>query len=880
MKNTNTIYRFAAMHATDDTIKKFDSTLSGLTAEKVENARAIYGTNEIQTEKKETLLEKAIHAFVNPFTLILLLLAAISFFTDVILAAPGEKDPAAVIIILVMVSLSGFITLIQSIQSGNAADKLTSLVKITASVIREEYKQQEVNIDDVVCGDIIHLSAGDMIPADIRLIKTKDLFISQSAMTGESDSVEKFAEIETDETKSVTELQNIAFMGSNVISGTAIGIVIATGNNTMFGNIAKDVSKKKEKTSFDIGINDVSWLLIKFMAVMVPIVFVINGVSTNDWLGAFLFGLSIAVGLTPEMLPMIVASNLIKGANGMAKEGTIIKNLNSIQNFGAIDVLCTDKTGTLTQDKIVLEYHLDVDGDEDDRVLRHAFFNSYYQTGLKNLMDRAIIETADEVLDIPLQNYQKVDEIPFDFQRRRMSVVIKDQNGKTQLITKGAVEEMLSISTYVDYKGEVTKLTDTIRNEVLRKVADLNEDGLRVIAVAQKTNPQEAGEFSIADESDMVLIGYLAFLDPPKDTTAATLEALAEHNVVTKVLTGDNEMITRSVCKQVGIPVDHIIFGNDVDDATDEQLVQIAEDNNVFVKLSPQQKTRIVKALRSHGHVVGFLGDGINDAPAMKAADVGISVDTAVDIAKESADVILLEKDLLILEKGIISGRVVFGNIIKYIKMTASSNFGNIFSVLIAAIFLPFLPMLPIQILALNLIYDFSCISMPWDHVDKEYLYEPKKWDAKSIRRFMVYFGPTSSVFDILMYLLMYFVICPQAFGGQYQTLDADTQTMFIALFHSGWFVMSLWSQTLVTHFLRTPKMPFLQSSASFIVTTITTLGIIIGTIIPFTSIGEHLGMMALPANYFGWLALIIVAYVILVSIVKHIYIKQHKELL
>jgi len=880
MKKENMIYKNVATQSIVEVLQTYQTVPEGLTTEQVIKAREKYGNNHITTEKKETLMSKIYHAFITPFTLILLLLAIISFFTDFIIADKTDKDLATVIIILVMVGLSGFLALIQEIQSSNAAEKLTAMVEVTASVIRNGHKQQEISIEEIVCGDIIHLSAGDMLPADIRLMKTKDLFISQAAMTGESDPLEKTIEIETSLDKNITEYQNIAFMGSNVISGTGIGVVIATGDNTLFGKIAKDVSQKKAQTNFELGINDVSWLLIRLMAVMVPIVFVINGITTNDWLGAFLFGLSIAVGLTPEMLPMIVTSNLIKGASGMAKEGTIIKNLNSIQNFGAIDILCTDKTGTLTQDKIVLEYHLDIDGNENKRVLRHAFFNSYYQTGLKNLMDRAIIEAADNELTISPHDYEKVDEIPFDFQRRRMSVVIKDRTNKTQMITKGAVEEMLSISAYVEHNGTVEKLTDEIRKTITKKVEALNQDGLRVIAVAQKTNPSSVGEFSVSDEYEMVLIGYLAFLDPPKETTAETLRVLKEHHVDIKVLTGDNEMITRSVCQQVGLPVENIIFGNDVDKADDNELAKIAETNNIFVKLSPQQKTRIVKTLRENNHTVGFLGDGINDAPAMKAADVGISVDTAVDIAKESADVILLEKDLLILEKGILSGRIVFGNIMKYIKMTASSNFGNILSVLIAAIFLPFLPMLPIQILFLNLIYDFSCISMPWDNVDDEYLYEPKKWNANSIKKFMLYFGPTSSIFDIATYLLMYFIICPQMLGGAYHTLDVDAQQTFIAIFHAGWFVESLWTQTLVTYFLRTPKIPFLQSRPSFIVITITALSIIIGSLVPFTSLGNHLDMHTLPQTYFLWLALISIAYVLLVTLVKARYIKKYNELL
>ena len=580
------------------------------------------------------------------------------------------------------------------------------------------------------------------------------------------------------------------------------------------------------------------------------------------------------------MLPMIVTTNLVKGASVMAKKGTVIKNLNAIQNFGAIDVLCTDKTGTLTQDKIILEYHMDCSGKEDDRVLRHAYLNSYYQTGLKNLLDVAIIDEAKQTLATDKINYRKVDEIPFDFERRRMSVVVEDTAGKTQMITKGAIEEMLSISNYIDIDGIVSPLTNEKRESVLAKVRDLNEDGLRVIGVAQKTNPSVVGEFSVKDESDMVLIGYLAFLDPPKETTKQALKALKDHGVAVKVLTGDNELVTRSVCRQVGLEINELITGEKISEMDDRELAQVAENHEVFVKLNPQQKARLTTALRQNGHTVGFLGDGINDAPAMKVADIGISVDTAVDIAKESADVILLEKDLTILERGLLSGRETFGNIMKYIKATASSNFGNMFSVLVASTFLPFLPMLPLQILFLNLIYDVSCISLPWDKMDKEYLHEPKKWEASSIGKFMVYFGPTSSIFDITTYLLMYFIICPAVVGGDFHTLDAQQKIVFIALFHAGWFVESLWSQTLVLHALRTPKIPFIQSNATFAMFTITTLGIVVGSILPFTGFGAELGLMPLPGTYWTWLVVTILAYLTLVTMVKKFYIKKFGELL
>lgn len=878
-KDTQKIYAAFAGKTREELLQFFHSTDHGMEEEQVEQAREQYGENSISYGKKTPFIVEVLKAYITPFTLVLIALGVISFITEYVLAAPGDKDLFGVAIIFTMVIVSGTMTLIQSVRSNQAAEKLKSLVKVTAAVKRNG-KYTEISMEEIVCGDLVRLSAGDMIPADMRLLSAKDLFISQAALTGESYPVEKQAHAYEDATLSETSYDNLAFMGSNVISGSAEGIIISVGNQTLFGHVAQTLSEKPIKSSFEIGIHKTSMLLIKFMALMAPTVIVINGFTKGDWLEAFLFGLSVAVGLTPEMLPMIVTTNLVKGASVMANKGTVIKNLNAIQNFGAIDVLCTDKTGTLTQDKIILEYHMDCEGKEDDRVLRHAYLNSYYQTGLKNLLDVAIIEEAKETLATDSINYRKVDEIPFDFERRRMSVVVEDVAGKTQMITKGAIEEMLSISSYIDLGGIVSPLTKELRESVLAKVKDLNEDGLRVIGVAQKTNPSVVGEFSVKDESEMVLIGYLAFLDPPKETTKQALKALKDHGVAVKVLTGDNELVTRSVCRQVGLEINELITGEKISEMNDRELAQVAEDHEVFVKLNPQQKARLTTALRQNGHTVGFLGDGINDAPAMKVADIGISVDTAVDIAKESADVILLEKDLTILEKGLLSGRETFGNIMKYIKTTASSNFGNMFSVLIASTFLPFLPMLPLQILFLNLIYDVSCISLPWDQMDKEYLTEPKKWKASSIGKFMVYFGPTSSIFDITTYLLMYFVICPAVVGGNFHSLDAKQQVVFIALFHAGWFVESLWTQTLVLHALRTPKILFLQSNATFAMFIITTLGIVIGSILPFTGFGAELGLLPLSGTYWIWLIVTVLAYLALVTMVKKVYIKKFGELL
>ncbi|EOH88976.1 magnesium-translocating P-type ATPase [Enterococcus villorum] len=878
-RDTQKVYAAFAGKTKQELLNFLHSTDNGMEEEQIKEAREKYGENSISYGKKTPFIVEVLKAYITPFTLVLIALGVISFITEYLLAAPEEKDLFGAIIIFTMVIVSGTMTLIQSVRSNQAAEKLKSLVKVTAAVKRNG-NYTEIPMEEIVCGDLVRLSAGDMIPADMRLLTSKDLFISQAALTGESYPVEKQAIVYEDDSLSETSYENLAFMGSNVISGSAEGIIVSVGNQTLFGHVAQTLSEKPIKSNFEIGIHKTSMLLIKFMALMAPTVIVINGFTKGDWLEAFLFGLSVAVGLTPEMLPMIVTTNLVKGASVMAKKGTVIKNLNAIQNFGAIDVLCTDKTGTLTQDKIILEYHMDCTGKEDERVLRHAYLNSYYQTGLKNLLDVAIIDEAKQSLSTDKINYRKVDEIPFDFERRRMSVVVEDTAGKTQMITKGAIEEMLSISNYIDIEGTVSPLTNERRESVLAKVRALNEDGLRVIGVSQKTNPSVVGEFSVKDESDMVLIGYLAFLDPPKETTKQALKALKDHGVAVKVLTGDNELVTRSVCRQVGLEINELITGEKISEMDDRELAQVAEDHEVFVKLNPQQKARLTTALRQNGHTVGFLGDGINDAPAMKVADIGISVDTAVDIAKESADVILLEKDLMILERGLLSGRETFGNIMKYIKATASSNFGNMFSVLVASTFLPFLPMLPLQILFLNLIYDVSCISLPWDKMDNEYLDEPKKWDASSIGKFMVYFGPTSSIFDITTYLLMYFVICPAVVGGSYHTLDAQQKIMFIALFHAGWFVESLWSQTLVLHALRTPKIPFIQSNATFAMFIITTLGIAVGSVLPFTGFGAELGLMPLPGEYWIWLVVTILAYLALVTMVKNFYVRKFGELL
>lgn len=894
--------QFAATHPTQETLGYLNTTLCGLEPGKVEENRSEYGSNKVTREKKKTLPQRLAGAFINPFSAILFCLALVSSFTDMIFphfsmfgCVPKDFDCLTVVIILTMVFLSGTLRFVQESRSGNAAEKLLAMITTTCTVTRKGQEMAEIPLDEVVVGDIVHLSAGDMLPADVRILDAKDLFVSQASLTGESEPIEKIPMV--NETRdAITDYTNIAFMGSNVISGSASAVVVTVGDHTLFGSMASEVAHEAVETSFSKGVNAVSWVLIRFMLVMVPLVFVANGITKGDWLSAFLFGISIAVGLTPEMLPMIVTTCLAKGAVSMSKKQTIVKNLNSIQNFGAIDILCTDKTGTLTQDKVVLEYHLNVNGEDDLRVLRHAYLNSYFQTGYKNLMDVAIIQkTEEEEADDPQlvdlsEHYVKVDEIPFDFARRRLTTVVQNRDGKTQMVTKGAVEEMLSICSFAECDGKVRPMTKELKSRILATVDDLNEKGFRVLAIAQKSNPSPAGAFGVTDECDMVLMGYLAFLDPPKESTADAIKALKAHGVTTKILTGDNDKVTRTICKQVGLKVRNMLLGSDLENMSDQELAKAAETTDVFAKLTPDQKARVVSVFRENGHTVGFMGDGINDASAMKSADIGISVDTAVDVAKESADIVLLEKDLMVLEEGIIEGRKTYANMIKYIKMTASSNFGNMFSVLAASALLPFLPMESLQLIFLNLIYDLSCTAIPWDNVDEEFISVPRKWDASSVGSFMMWIGPTSSVFDWMTYIFMYFVFCPLfvSKGVLYNDLashfaGADLvrmQTSYVAMFQTGWFIESMWSQTLVIHMIRTPKLPFIQSHASAPLTLMTFTGIGVLTIIPFTTFGRMLGFVALPTAYFAYLIPCILLYMVLATSLKKAYVRHYGELL
>jgi Mg2+-importing ATPase len=854
-----------------------DSHPDGLSAAQARKRLALNGLNEVHHEKAPSWYQQLLSAFVNPFIVILLVIALISFITDVWMAAPGDTSYKTVIMVGIMVMVSSLLRFFQEYRSNRSAEQLKSMVKTTATVLRKSKEKTETDIKELVPGDLIFLSAGDMIPADCRLVQSKDLFVSQAMLTGESLPVEKQHLPVTDaRNKTALELDNICFMGTNIVSGAATAIIVNTGNQTYFGSLSKAITGKRAETSFDKGVNKVSYLLIRFMLVMVPLIFLINGFVKGNWWDALLFAIAVAVGLTPEMLPMIVTANLAKGAVNMSKRKVIIKRLNAIQNIGAMDILCTDKTGTLTMDKIVLERHLNIFGEEDEEVLKWACLNSFHQTGLKSLLDVAILEHVElhDYLKVE-EHYLKADEIPFDFQRRRMSVILKQRNGKQLLICKGAVEEMLQLCTHAFDPGEdkqlhiasdaIIPMDDTVRENIRKISVKLNEEGLRVLLVAIREFNDRALTYTVEDEQNMILTGFIGFLDPAKPSARIAIDALQQLGVRVKVLTGDNEIVTKKICREVGIPFTDIILGNEMEHMSDEVLGQKIDDVSILAKLSPVQKSRVVKLLQAKGHTVGFMGDGINDAAALRDADVGISVDTAVDIAKESADIILLEKDLMVLRKGVIYGRRTFGNIIKYIKMTASSNFGNMFSMIGASALLPFLPMLPVQILVQNLLYDISQVSIPWDKMDEDFIAQPKKWDAADISRFMLFIGPVSSIFDYATFALMFYVF--KAASPEHQ-----------GLFQTGWFVEGLLSQTLIVHMIRTRKIPFIQSWATAPVVALTSVIMLIGMAIPFTPIAATLKMQPLPLSYFPWLVVILFGYCMLTQFIKNWYIKRFHQ--
>lgn len=842
--------------------EKLQTSEEGISVVEVEERIEKYGENILDIRNNKTLFDRVKESFINPFNIVLIIVAIITFITDVVISA--NKDYATFILIISTIFISSLISFFQQTNSDKAAQKLKKMISNQIDVIRDGNKIV-IDVENVVPGDIVKLSSGDMLPGDARIINNKDLFIDQASLTGESNPVEKFSEVK-DKTVALTDLSNIVFMGTNVVSGSATAVIVATGNYTYFGSMAKSLYSVNEKNSFEKGIDSVSKLLIKFMVIMLPIILVINLLTKGDGWNSLIFAITIAVGLTPEMLPVIMTSTLAKGAVEMSKKKTIVKRLSSIQTFGEMNILCTDKTGTLTEDEIVLEKYMDVSGNESLRILKHAFLNSYFQTGLKNLIDIAIISRAEkEKLNIFKEKYFREDEIPFDFTRRRMSVVLKDDNGKRQLITKGAVDEIISICSYIEIDGYVVELTEELKKQAYSVYEKSNHEGLRVLAVAQKNNIHEVNVFGVQDECNMVLIGFVGFLDPPKESAKQAISALSKYGVDTIVLTGDSEGVAINVCKKVGISTEKCITGKDIDNMSDEELKEISKQCKLYSKLTPLQKQRIVRIYQEQGNTVGYMGDGINDSPPLKQADVGISVDTAVDIAKETADIILLEKDLNVLEEGVINGRRTFTNILKYIKMATSGNFGNMLSVVIAGIFLPFLPMLPIHILIQNLLNDFAQIGMPFDNVDSEDIEQPKTWNTKGIKKYMFAFGSISTVLDILCFIVLWYVM-------KFNTVEKAV------LFQTGWFAFGIISQTLIIHMMRTSKIPFITSKSSKQLLISTFAITFITLIISFTEIATIFDLRKLPLQYGIMIILLIVIYAIIIQFYKKIYLKRNKE--
>ncbi len=857
---------------------------NGLRLEQLEEMKKKYGDNNIVSRKSDTIWFRLRRAFINPFTIILFVLAIVSFVTDIWRTNNFNKNVTTVIIIIVMILVSGTVRFIQEIRAKHAYDQLDRLVHTHVNVKRDGVIIK-VPAEDLVVGDLIYLSAGDRVPADMRLTNTRDLFVSQSAITGESGILEKNSrQHKYTEQMAFSQYENLVFMGTTVISGKGEGVVLAVGKETLYGNFIQP--NALTSNSFEKGANSIAWVLLRFMAVLVPIVFIISGITKGNWMESFLFALSVAVGLTPEMLPMVITTCLAKGSISMSKKQTIIKNINAMQVFGSMDVLCMDKTGTLTNVAIVLEYYMDILGNESNEVLRFAYLNSLYHSGVKNPIDNAILKCRNmpgknEYYEDLARQYHKADEIPFDYSRKYVSTLIADDNGNHQLVMKGDVGAVFSRCAFVEYQGTVQPISEDGRSSVAAVVDEMLGDGMKVIAVARKDLDNQK-TLSLPDESNMILMGYLAFFDAPKKSAAQSIAKLKNLQVKTKILTGDHQQISLSICSRIGIASEKILTGADINGLSDLELQLAVEKTDVFAELTPSQKVRIVTALRDNGHTVGFLGDGMNDIPAICEADVGISVDTAVDAAKDVADVILLQKDLNVLEEGILEGRKTFTNMSKYIKITASSNFGNILSIVCASAFLPFLPIAAIQILLLNLLYDILCIVLPWDHVDQEVFSSSREWSGKMLGRFMRFFGPISSIFDVITFLFLYFVLCPTLTGGLLftQLTDPAMKFRYIALFQTGWFLESMWTQVLIIHMLRTKKIPFLQSRPSAPVMLITVIGILLFTGLTFTPMVDVLGLTVLPPWYFGFLLVVVASYMLLTTVLKRIYIAKYDELI
>lgn len=864
--------------------KDFEVSADGLSWKQVEVMRERYGVNRFSQRKNDTMLRRLRRAFINPFNVILLALGMISLATDVIFASDFARNATTAIIIFSMILISGVIRLIQEIRAKNAAKQLNRLIHESIRVKRDG-RIREIPAEDLVVGDIVLLSAGDRVPADLRLIKVSDLFLSQAAITGESAISEKTCQkLRYSSSETLTQLENLAFMATTVISGKGEGIVLAVGKDTLYGSFAKEDSD--EKQDFQKGANSIAWVMLRFIAVLIPLVFILLSITGGKWLESFAFSLSVAVGLMPEMLPMVITACLARGSLNMSRKQTIIKDINAMQGFGSMDVLCMDKTGTLTNESILLEYYMDVLGNESTKVLDLAYLNSVYHSGVCNPIDNAILACQtmpghEKYYADLLKQYQKEDEIPFDYARKFVSTLVMDQSGERQLIVKGDISRVTARCSAIEFRGEILPIEKDGMQSVASVVDEMLQDGMKVIAVARK-KIEDQDQIISSDEKDMILMGYLAFFDAPKKTAKTSVEALKRLKVTPKILTGDQADVAVSICRRVGIDSEKVITGIEIDEMTDFELGKAAENVHVFAELTPGQKVRLVSALRQNDHTVGFLGDGINDIPALCESNVGISVDTAVDAAKDAADVVLLQKDLGVLEQGILEGRKTFTNMLKYIKITASSNFGNILSIVCASAFLPFLPMTSLQILLLNLLYDVLCIILPWDNVDEEETLSPRDWSGKTMGRFMLFFGPISSLFDIVTFLFLYYILCPMLCGGAtyLNIVDPVMQSQYVALFQTGWFLESMWTQVLILHFLRTRKIPFVQSSPSIPVVCTTFAGIIAFTALTFTKSAGVIGLTKLPIRYFLFLFVVVLLYMLLTTVVKIVYQKKYHELI
>ena len=865
----------------DTLFRDFHISDQGYSDEQVEESRARYGKNSLSGRASDTVLYRLGRAFLNPFTIILFVLACISFLTDVVLASNFSRNITTVVIILCMLLISGAVRFTQELRAKRVADRLTGMIASTV-LVRRDGKWVRVPSTELVVGDLVRLAAGDRVPADIRLTAAKDLFVSQSVITGESAILEKNADtLSQGQAQSYAGYRNLVFMGCALTGGSGEGVVLAVGEDTVYGGFAAAESSRKNR--FDQGANSIAWVLIRFMAVLIPVVLIACGLTKGDWVSAFLFALSVAVGLTPEMLPMVINACLAKGSAAMGKKQTVVKNINAMQGFGSMDVLCVDKTGTLAGDKITLEYYMDILGNESQKVLDFSYLNSLYHTGVKNHLDSALLQCRempghDRHFQELADRHQKLDELPFDYERRFASVLVRHEE-ENLLIIKGSIDEVCRRCSSVEYKGQRHAFSGDGAESVRAIVDEMLEDGMKVLAVAYK--PLKEATLSQADEHDFILLGYLAFFDAPKESAAGAIQKLQKLHVGVRVLTGDHRDTAVSVCRRLGIDTAQTLTGRELEQLSDDELPIKVEHTTLFAELSPRQKVQVVQLLRANGHTVGFLGDGMNDLPAIVEADVGISVDTAAEAVKEGADVILLKKDLNVLEEGIHEGRRSFANVSKYIKITASSNFGNILSIVVASVFLPFFPMTSLQLLLLNLLYDILCLVLPWDHVDEEICARPLEWSGRTLGRFMRFFGPISSFFDILTFSYLFFVLCPSVCGGSFASLAGSGEALrFIALFQTGWFLESMWTQVLILHLLRTPRIPLLQSRPSRPVMLVALLGTLFFTVLTFTPAGSPLGLTPLPPVYFGFLALVVSLYLLLVTLAKGRYIRRWRELL